>query len=920
MAQGTYTYTLTCQNSAGTKVSSDAQVFVGPAPIPVVFFSASPSTIDFGGNTTLSWSSNNAVSCTGSGSDATWSSQNPKPTSGTITFSNLQVTTTYSITCVNKTGQSSPIQKQTVTVGAPPVPVVSFTATPSTIDFEGNTTLSWSSSNAVSCTGSGDATWSSSNPKPPSGTITFTSLQSTRTYSITCVSKTGQSSPVQSQTVTVGTAPIPPVFFSATPATLEAGGNTTLSWSSTDAVSCTGSGSDVTWSSQNPKPTSGTVTFTSLQFTTTYSISCTNKLGAASPVQSQTVAVGPTLIFTVNPISIDYGAQTLLSWIASPNTASCAPSGFTASMSLPEGSVLVLPPKSTMYSMTCQGKDSSFPPVIKTASVAVKPIFSKFETSPDFVKTNESATFTWEASPNAVSCEATGDWAASGLPISGSKVFSNLLATQDFTFSCVTSDNLIITQKGSITVIPVPVISSFTADKTTVNLGESVTVTWAVMNATGCTIFGTPSGEIPVEFVEGTHTRLIPNFTKSTTLTLVCQNGDSGIANKRIEITVNNDVAPVITFSSNKTTINSGESVTVTYSVKDATKCVATGPSGWLGVVSSADGTYTKTVPNITNSVTLELLCYGISKSTLVKVPITVIKTEAAVCADKGGKCKLSSDTCFGTVETASDCTVGTICCVASSGSTVSSGQWVSAPAVDGTGLLINLIGSTMLGFWQAIPDGSGWQIISGGSGSTAPVLNGTGNLQIIPNTDGSWQVLPVSGSPTTVNSVQFAPNGTGGWGVVPVTGTASSGGGTEIGGGTTPPPPPSGTPPGPGEGSGLVPCGTGDVPGGNIEAAKAAAEDCQFEDFMALAKNVMDFLLFTIAIPIAAISFAWAGWLYMSAAGNESRVSEAHQIFKYVVLGLCVALAAWLIVNAIVVGLGVGASYNPLSGGAFGG
>jgi hypothetical protein len=102
---------------------------------------------------------------------------------------------------------------------------------------------------------------------------------------------------------------------------------------------------------------------------------------------------------------------------------------------------------------------------------------------------------------------------------------------------------------------------------------------------------------------------------------------------------------------------------------------------------------------------------------------------------------------------------------------------------------------------------------------------------------------------------------------------------------------------------SGLVPCGFGD----NADAA----EECQFDDLILLAKNVMNFLLFVIAVPIAAVSFAWAGWLYLSAAGNESKVKQAHEIFGYVVLGLCIALAAWLIVNALVIGLGVGSKYN---------
>lgn len=98
----------------------------------------------------------------------------------------------------------------------------------------------------------------------------------------------------------------------------------------------------------------------------------------------------------------------------------------------------------------------------------------------------------------------------------------------------------------------------------------------------------------------------------------------------------------------------------------------------------------------------------------------------------------------------------------------------------------------------------------------------------------------------------------------------------------------------------GLVQCGKGNGP-----------EDCTFEAFICLLRRIMNFLLFVLAVPIAAISFAWAGWLYLSAAGNESKIKQAHEIFGTVALGLCLALAAWLIVHAIVLGLGVDSQYN---------
>ena len=97
---------------------------------------------------------------------------------------------------------------------------------------------------------------------------------------------------------------------------------------------------------------------------------------------------------------------------------------------------------------------------------------------------------------------------------------------------------------------------------------------------------------------------------------------------------------------------------------------------------------------------------------------------------------------------------------------------------------------------------------------------------------------------------------------------------------------------------TGLVPCDT----------------NCGFNDLVLLAQNVIEFLIFKIAAPLGAIMFAYAGFLYVTNAGNEGKVSEAHQIFWYVFWGLVVCLAAWLIVNFILVFLlGDGSAYNYL-------
>ena len=74
---------------------------------------------------------------------------------------------------------------------------------------------------------------------------------------------------------------------------------------------------------------------------------------------------------------------------------------------------------------------------------------------------------------------------------------------------------------------------------------------------------------------------------------------------------------------------------------------------------------------------------------------------------------------------------------------------------------------------------------------------------------------------------------------------------------------------------------------------------NCDFNALITLVQNIINFLLL-VAAPIAAIMFAWAGFLYLSARGNSGQISKAHDIFWNVLWGLVIALAAWLIINTI--------------------
>ncbi len=75
--------------------------------------------------------------------------------------------------------------------------------------------------------------------------------------------------------------------------------------------------------------------------------------------------------------------------------------------------------------------------------------------------------------------------------------------------------------------------------------------------------------------------------------------------------------------------------------------------------------------------------------------------------------------------------------------------------------------------------------------------------------------------------------------------------------------------------------------------------DDCNFGSLVTLAQNIITFLLYASSA-IAAACFFFAGYLYLTANGNSGQITRAHNIFKNVVIGLIIALSAWLIVSTI--------------------
>ncbi len=111
----------------------------------------------------------------------------------------------------------------------------------------------------------------------------------------------------------------------------------------------------------------------------------------------------------------------------------------------------------------------------------------------------------------------------------------------------------------------------------------------------------------------------------------------------------------------------------------------------------------------------------------------------------------------------------------------------------------------------------------------------------------------------------------------------------------------------------GLVPdCGKmvgGELIGGKMVGGEFV--ECEFNDFMGLVNKVVNFILASLVIPIAAIMFFYAGFLMITAGGESaSSRTRAKHIFTNAVIGLVLAAAAWIIINTLLSILGFDGSW----------
>ncbi len=325
------------------------------------------------------------------------------------------------------------------------MPTVSLSANPTSVAMGGSTQLTWSSTDATSCTGSGD--WSGQ--VATSGSTTINNITTNKNFSAQC-SGPGGISAMASVTVTVQSAPAPTVTLSANPTTVNSGGSSTLTWSSTNATGCTASGG---WTGS--KNASGSQTISNLTTTTQFGLVCAGA-GGNSPMQSVTVTVNgspapvPTLTFTGNPTTVSSGGSSTLTW-NSTNATGCTASGAWSGARAASGTQSLTNLTATgTYNLQCAGAGGNSPlrTVTITVNAAQAPTLT-LSANPTTISSGQQSVLTWNTS-NATSCTASGGWSGAR-PVNGNETVGPLTQTTTFTLTCTGSGGS-VNRNSTVTV------------------------------------------------------------------------------------------------------------------------------------------------------------------------------------------------------------------------------------------------------------------------------------------------------------------------------------------------------------------------------------------------------------------------------------------------------------------------------------
>lgn len=306
-------------------------------------------------------------------------------------------------------------------------------------------------------------------------------------FRLTVTNTDGLSGTATTAVTTQAAAPATPatiVQFIAVPAAIQPGQSSTLEWITQNATSVSIAPGIGAVSAAG----SGSVSVTPAS-TTTYTLTATGPSGTVTQTAVVTVGAAPVgnpqiLMWTANPMTIQPGQQSTLSWTTS-GASTVAISG-VGSVAL-NGSTTVSPAATTTYTLTATSSDghSVTSPVTVSVVPATVPQINAFTAVPSVITAGQSSQVCWQVT-NATSIAITG--IGSSLNANACSAVTPSVTT---TYT-LTATNASGSTSGSVTVsVGQLQILSFTATPPwSPQSGSPITLSWTTQGAASVVLIG----------------------------------------------------------------------------------------------------------------------------------------------------------------------------------------------------------------------------------------------------------------------------------------------------------------------------------------------------------------------------------------------------------------------------------------------
>lgn len=630
-AVGTYTYTITATNAIGATSTDTRTIIVEALPV-VSTFTANPTSVTAGQNTTLTWAS------TGVSLNIDQSVGAVTGTSKAIAVGTTTGSKTYTLTASTTLNGVTKTATKSVAITVVAAPVVSINTVPATNVFVGSPfTLGWTGSGVTQYTITGNTAASGIATTPvdlataTSRAITPTAA-GTYTYTITATNSLGAVS-TATQVIIVEALPVVSTF-TANPTSVTVGQNVTLAWASTGV-------------SFNIDQSVGVVTGTSVAtsvgttagakiYTLTASTTLNGVTKTASKSVTVTVVAAPTVIintapatnvFVSSPFTLGWSGTGATKYSIKGNTAASGVA--TTAVDLATATSYDITPTAAgtyIYTVTATNSLGAVSTDTQTVVVEALPVVSTLTASPTSVTAGQNVTLTWASTGVTFSIDqsvgsVTGNSAVIPVgTVTGAKTYT---LTASNTLNGVTKTG---TKSVVVTVVAAPIVSINTAPATNVFIGSPFTLGWTGTGVTKYTITGSAAASgiatTPVDLATATSRSITPTAAGTYTYTITATNSLGAVSTDTQTVIV--EALPVVsTFTATPTSVTAGQNVTLAWSSTGVNLSIDQSVGTVTGTsvatpVGAATGAKTYT---LTASTTLN----GVTKTATKTVAITVV-------------------------------------------------------------------------------------------------------------------------------------------------------------------------------------------------------------------------------------------------------------------------------------------------------